>query len=346
MGIPRRRERGQVLVVFALSLTSILAVIGLLYTFGLVLTQRRALQTTADAASLRGSFQVLQELASDDLRDAQVLSEVVRFASLNGSVPSNSVLTAFYVDASGALLSPSVQVGSAPGGKFPSNARGTQITVQNQVQTILPNFLSGWQAVAVRDNATATARPTTLTSAGLVVPIAVSNSDALLAYSGHTTYNLFAANARTLDLTTTRRADLSANPALSYGSPATNAQFWSDGAHSGSWQMTEPGTVDLADALYHAEIATGLGANVSRQVLNDASGAADPAYALVMVPVYDTATSTSIHLVGFAEFKIRRDHLSAASAVGTFVPYATAPWGPYATPAVPDFGAALVSLVS
>lgn len=353
MGITPRRERGQVLIVFALTVTSILAVVGLLYTFGLVLGQRRTLQTAADAASLRGTWQVLQELGSDDLRDAQVLSSVVHFATVpvnglpaDGSSFDAPYLSAYYVDATGALISPSVQVGTAAGGKFPANARGVQVKVQNQVPTILPNFLAGWQAISVQDNATATARPTTLTSAALVVPIAASKSDMLGAYVGHTTYDLFGPNARTLDLTQTRPDSLPANPALSYGTQATNAQFWSDGNHTGSWQMTQPGVVDLADAIYHAEIATGLGTNVTRQALNDASGAADPAYALIMVPVYDTLTLTSIHVAGFAQFKIRRDHLTPTSAVGVFVPYATAIWGAPAAPVSPDFGAALVSIVS
>ena len=329
MGITRRRERGQVLIVFALTVTSILAVVGLLYTFGLVLAQRRTLQTAADAASLRGTWQVVQEVASDDFRDAQILAAVVHFATVpvNG-LSSDGSLSAYYVDAAGALLSPSVQVGTAAGGRFPFNARGVQVNVQNQVPTILPGFLGGGPVIVVSDNAAATARPTTLTSAGLVVPIAVSKSDMLLAYAGHNTYDLFGPNARTLDLTKTRPDSLPANPALSYGTQATNAQVWSDGKHTGSWQMTQPGVVDLADATYHAEIAAGLGANVTRQALNDASGAADPAYALIMVPVYDTLTSTSIHVVGFAQFKIRHDHLTPTSAVGVFVPYATAIWGP------------------
>jgi Flp pilus assembly protein TadG len=345
MGITRRGERGQVLIVFALTLTAILAVIGLLYTFGQVLTQRRALQTAADAASLSGTWQVLQELATDDLRDAAVLSEIQQFATTVNGLPSDG-LTAFYVNANGVLLSPSVQVGTAAGGKFPANARGVQATVNRLVSTVLPAFLSGLQALGVRDSATATARPTTLASASLVLPIGVSKADALIAYSSHSTYDLFGPNARTLDLTTTVGPGSTPNPALSYGTPAINAQFWSDGLHTGSWQMTQPGTTSLADAAYHAEIATGLLNNISRQVLNDASGAGDPAYALVTVPVYEPATITSVNIVGFVRLKIaRRDSITAASAVGTFVPYATAAWGTAVVPAS-DFGAALVSIVS
>ena len=247
MGITRRPERGQVLIVFALTVTAILAVIGLLYTFGQVLAQRRTLQTAADAASLSGTWQVLQELATDDLRDAAVLSQIVQFATTVNGLPSDG-LTAFYVNANGVLLSPAVQVGAASGGRFPANARGVQATVNRQVSTVLPTFLSGLQAVLVRDSATATARATTLASAGLVLPIAISKTDALLAYGNHSPYDLFGPNARTLDLTTTRGPGSTTNPALSYGTPAINAQFWSDGQHTGSWQMAQPGAVDLADA--------------------------------------------------------------------------------------------------
>lgn len=353
MGITPGRGRGQILIVFAITVTSILAAVGLLYTFGAVLTQRRALQAAADAASLRGSWQMLQELATDDLRDAQVMQQVVSFAIANGlpndASPSDTTyLTAFYVDAVGALLTPSVQVGSLAAGKFPFNARGVQITVANQVSTVLPNFLSGWRVMALRDSATATARPTTQTLAGPVLPIAVSTTDALAAFSHHTTFDLFALNAsRTLDLTTTKGPGSTPNPALSYGSAAVNAQVWSDGAHMGSWQMVSPGSVDLADAAYHAEMAAGLTTNISRQNLNDASAGADKAYGLVIVPLYDTATSTTLHVAGFAQMKLaHRDQISASKALGTFVPYALAAWAPYASPPATDFGAALVSIVS
>jgi hypothetical protein len=354
MGITPRRQRGQVLIVFALTVTSMLAVVGVLYTFGLVLDQRRVLQAGADATSLRGSWQVLRELASDDLNDTRVQIAVTKFATDNGSPPVAGYPKAVYIDAYGQEFCPSVAVGAAPGGSVPFKARGVQVTLQNQVPTLLPNFLSGMNALSVRATARATARPSTLAKGELVLPIAVSETEAQSAYSSHGSYNLFGVTARTLDLTKTKGPGSTSNPALSYGSPATNAQFWSDGRHSGTWQMSQPGTVDVADGAYHAEIATGLHDNVIRQnLLADTGGA----YALLTVPLYSgSAPLVTAAIVGFAQFKIRDAAITPASAVGTFVPYAVAPYGtvaahpavtPCVTPSLPgDFGAALVSIVS
>ena len=72
------------LVIFAITVVSMLTMVGLLYSFGLVLGQRRALQTAADASSLSGAWQVLLELASDNRSDSAVVSAIVQFATANG----------------------------------------------------------------------------------------------------------------------------------------------------------------------------------------------------------------------------------------------------------------------
>ena len=101
----------------------------------------------------------------------------------------------------------------------------------------------------------------------------------------------------------------------------------------------------MAGGQYFDSIATGLRDNVRRQALFDGES---QRYALILVPVWNTADSTAgtVHISGFAQMKVREVDISDTRTVGTFVPYATAPWGPYAAPAVPDFGAALVSIVS
>jgi Flp pilus assembly protein TadG len=338
----RAQDRGQVLVVFAITATSMLAVVGLLYSFGIVLAQRRSLQTAADAASLSGSWTVLTELASDDRRDGPVLTSIVQFATSNG-VPSDGTsadatyISSVYVDATGTALSPSTSVGS--GGSFPTTARGVRVTVKNQVPTILPNFLRIWE-VLVQDSAASVARPTTSpASATDVIPVGVLLSDAKNAFVGHTAYDLFAhplagGQAPTLNF--------AAAGAPTFGSLATNVQYWSDGQHSGTWQLSQPATVNLADAAYYDSVADGLENNVRRQALVDASGAA---YGLVTVPVYDTATSSALHIVGFAQLKLTGASITPTSARGIFVPYPAAAWG---TPVAPstDLGATLIRISS
>src|SRR6266851_8197235 len=183
----RAREPGQVLVIFAITVVSILTMVGLLYSFVLVLSQRRALQTAADASSLSGAWQVVLELASDNRSDSAVVSAIVQFATTNG-VPSDgtaadaSYISALYVDSSGASLTP---VGG--GGAFPVTARGVRVTVKNQVPTILPGFLNVWQ-VLVQDSASSVAKPTAPpAAANAAIPVGVLASDVQGAYSAHTT---------------------------------------------------------------------------------------------------------------------------------------------------------------
>jgi hypothetical protein len=327
-----------VLVIFAITVVSILTMVGLLYSFGLVLSQRRALQTAADASSLSGAWQVLLELASDNRSDSAVVSAIVQFATTNG-VPSDGTaadatyVSALYVDSSGASLTP---VGS--GGAFPVTARGVRVTVKNQVPTILPGFLNVWQ-VLVQDSASSVAKPTTPpAAANAVIPVAVLASDVQSAYSAHATYDLF---THPLSLGQPPSLDFSGSSAPAFGSPAANMQNWSDGQHTASWQLSQPGNVSLAGAAYYDSIAAGLHDNVRRQGLVDASGAA---YALVTLPVYDSSTSTNVHVVSFAQFKLRNADISSTSARGTFVPYAAAAWGTPVAPSI-DVGAALVALV-
>jgi hypothetical protein len=51
-----------------------------------------------------------------------------------------------------------------------------------------------------------------------------------------------------------------------------------------------------------------------------------------------------VHVVSFAQFKLRNADISSTSARGTFVPYAAAAWGTPVAPSI-DLGAALVALV-
>jgi hypothetical protein len=142
---------------------------------------------------------------------------------------------------------------------------------------------------------------------------------------------------------TTRTLDLSSAGAPTFGGSASmNEQYWSDGQHTGSWQLSS-GTVSLADATYHDSIAAGLRDNVRRQALPpDSNG---NAYGIVTAPVYDSATSTSVHIAGFVQLKIVGSTITSTRAPVLFVPYAV---GAFGTPQVPtpDLGASLVGIVS
>lgn len=324
-------------MLFAITSAAMLAMIGLLYSFGLVLEQRRALQGAADAASLAGTWQLLAELQSDNRCDASVNAAIVKYATANGVTSSG--IAAVYVDANGATLGSVGTLGTCPAGQFPATARGINVTVSGTSSTILPGFV-GVQSLGLRNTATAVAQPTQPPTASPVIPIAVSAS----AYSAHATYDLFAhpptgTSWATLDLTS---AGAPAYPTSGTPSPATESQYWSDGQHLGSWQLNQPATVKLAGAAYYDSVAAGLSDNVRGQALTDSAGRH---YALITVPVYDTVSTSpaAVHVVGFAQLKILATQITSTSAIGTFVPYASSAWGVPSVPS-PDLGNCLVVL--
>ena len=329
-----QQEQGQILVLFAITAAAMLAVIGLLYTFGIVLDQRRSLQGAADSASLAGTWQVLTELQSDNRCDANVLAAITKYASANG-VAANGI-TAAYVDAGGNTLATVGSLGTCPSAQFLPTARGVAVTVTGTVSTILPGFV-GALSETLRDSATAIAQPSQPPATAPVIPIAVSAS----AFSAHATYDLFAHPPSGLQWST---LDLSSAGGPTFSTQATEAQYWSDGQHLGSWQLSQPATVNLLNAPYYDSVAAGLSDNVRRQALSDSS---NRPYALVTVPMYDTVSTTpaAVHVVGFAQLKILGSQISATSAIGTFVPY---PAKAFAVPSVPspDVGATLVILTS
>ncbi|HLZ26139.1 MAG TPA: pilus assembly protein TadG-related protein [Chloroflexota bacterium] len=315
------------LVVFAITAASMLAVVGLLYTFGVVLAQRRSLQTAADAASLSGTWQIMQEWASDNRSDGAVLLAITRFATTNG-LPSDGTtadatyLSAWYLDASGGLLPTPNGVGSV-GTFIPAGARGVKVDVTNRVSQ-----------VTVKASASATARATQPPlTVSQVLPLAVNR----LAYVQQVTYDLFADHPQPGGWPTLN---------LSGAAPsAANEQSWSDGQNPVA--MTQPVDVTLADSAYFDSVVAGLRDNVRRQQLFDA---ANQPYALVTLPMYEPSmtTGTSVHIVGFAQMKIRAADIiggASPSATGTFIPYALVAYGTLSIPTF-DLGAALVGIVS
>jgi Flp pilus assembly protein TadG len=312
-----QHEAGQVLVVFAITAAALLGVIGLLYSFGLVLAERRTLQTAADAASLSGAWQVLSELQSDDRSDARVRAAVQRYASDN----SASTVSYEYVAADGTVLP-----NSEP---FNVLARGVRVTVDGSTSTVLPGLV-GMTGVSVSASATARAQPTASPGpASLVLPLAIAQAS----YAPHAQVDLFAG----------RRLDLTTIGATTTGVTSTNLQFWSDGQHNNG-SIAVNSDVSTISGTYNDSLAAGLADNIRRQNLRDAS---NRAYGIVSVALYDTATSASVHVVGFARLKLLGSDVSLSAARGMFVPYPAAAYGtPPPAGSFADFGAALVGLVS
>ena len=89
-------QRGQVLILTALSLVALMAALGLLLDGGNAYAQQRAVQNGVDAAANAGADVLAQRLAGVAKTDAQVLAAVTAISGPNAIAP-----TAFYTNVSG-----------------------------------------------------------------------------------------------------------------------------------------------------------------------------------------------------------------------------------------------------
>jgi Putative Flp pilus-assembly TadE/G-like len=149
----RSAQRGQMLVLFAVSLTVLCMGVGLVIDGGYGLAQRRATQNAADFAALAGARIVAEKIGGNtvDGTDANVRAAISTTVAANdgAAVTFGSPAGPEYIDASGA------SVGWVGRGTIPATAVGVTVPTQKRWQ---PFFL---RAVGVGDwtaSATATAR--------------------------------------------------------------------------------------------------------------------------------------------------------------------------------------------
>jgi hypothetical protein len=155
-GIRRRtdRPRGQILALFALTLTVLILGVGLVVDGGNALVQRRASQNAADFAALAGARIIAEKVGGDLVTgtDANVQLAITNAIQTNGgaTVTFGSPSGPRYIDDNGALLG---FVGANPA--IPATAAGVKLS---STRSWRPYFLgiigiSNWSASA---DATAT----------------------------------------------------------------------------------------------------------------------------------------------------------------------------------------------
>jgi hypothetical protein len=322
----QNRARGQVVVLFAVALIFVLGLLGLIFSWGFLLQERSRMQTVADAASMRATWQMMTELQSGRLSESQVLNATTAIASINdlptdNTVTNSTYLTAVYADANGVPISPTRTVSSS--GTFPTAARGVCVTARRDVSTTLPGFLGVSNAVTAA-YACALAYPVRgPQSSTLVVPVAVNTTDFRTAFTNSNTYDLFSPGTLptgTRPPSLDYRAGVN-NPdpgADDYGPVTTDLQYWSDGQHNNG-TLTVGGTVGLMGVLESASIAAGISDNIRRQGLVDGDG---QAYGLIVVPLWSSSQVTpspAVTIAGFGVMKVRATDVSASAVRGTFV---------------------------
>ncbi len=122
-----REERGQALVLLALSLTAVLSMSALIIDGGNAMAQQRATQNGADAASLSAATVLVEGMGGASRDDGDVLAAIQQSLSDNDSDLDGAV----YVDYENQV------VGTVGGGSIPSSAGGVTVTASRTFDTFL-----------------------------------------------------------------------------------------------------------------------------------------------------------------------------------------------------------------
>ena len=170
-----KRERGQILALFAISATVIILLVGLVIDGGNALSQRRVSQNTSDFAALAGARIVAQWIGNDTTNgtDANVKAAINTTVAANGGdaivygAPNGPV----YVDANGGVTG---YVGAgAPGAGPPANTVGVRVSSSKSFSTYFLGII-GWNTMNASSAATARGGFATGGPVGDVFPAGIS----------------------------------------------------------------------------------------------------------------------------------------------------------------------------
>jgi len=176
----RSRDRGQILILFAVAGTLVILGLGLVVDGGYALAQKRASQNASDFAALAGARIVSEWIGGDTSNgtDANVKLAIQNTLNINGATPVTFGAAGgpMYVNKNGAIVpsagSPASYVGN---GTIPAGAVGVKVTSS---RTWTPFFLgvagvSNWSAAA---DATAKGGWHAGGPSGIIFPAAIASS--------------------------------------------------------------------------------------------------------------------------------------------------------------------------
>ncbi|HLZ25759.1 MAG TPA: pilus assembly protein TadG-related protein [Chloroflexota bacterium] len=118
------RERGQIAVMFGLSMLAIIPLMGLIFDGGNIYVQRRTVQNAADAAALAGTHAMMKAVSPEnpvapDLTVADAVCKYLTMNSFGSDAQHTPTASAHFVDTSGTMLLPLVEL-------LPANCSGTR----------------------------------------------------------------------------------------------------------------------------------------------------------------------------------------------------------------------------
>src|SRR6476619_678718 len=131
---PDRASRGQILIMFALMLTALLGAVGLSVDLGMPFSERRTMQSAADAGALAGTRVVAK---SQQASPVSAWSEVQAVVNTNKmKVGTITSIDCNYVTDDGTLINPCTAT-------VPANATGVQVTVTENHPTYFMRVVPG-----------------------------------------------------------------------------------------------------------------------------------------------------------------------------------------------------------
>jgi Flp pilus assembly protein TadG len=170
---PDRSIRGQVVALFALSLTVVILVVGLVVDGGNVFLQRRDAQNAADLAAMAGTKRLADSYVKPGVPGDSVLSRIRTTMTANGcTAPAACTWTANYVGPrSGTTFT---DLGPVADGAPPSGPLGVRVSVTERPRTYFLGVI-GQTTWTVTTVATAIAGAIPGGPAAQVVPLAITD---------------------------------------------------------------------------------------------------------------------------------------------------------------------------
>jgi hypothetical protein len=168
---PRQRAEGQILVLFALGIITLLGGVALVIEGGNAYQNQRSVQNAADATSEAGAAMIARGLAGITKTDAQVAAAVAASAFSN-----NITASAYYtdwqgnpIDSTGAIVAPNlaVVVGASPSGAIPPNGQGVHASGTRTFGTTFGRVIGFNNFTATGDAIAVTGK----TNGGLFLPV-------------------------------------------------------------------------------------------------------------------------------------------------------------------------------
>jgi Flp pilus assembly protein TadG len=132
--IPDRASRGQILIMFAVMLTAMIGAVGLSVDLGIAFSQKRTMQSAADAGAYAGTRIVAKSRSGAPLSAWSDVQAVVAKNTMR--IGAISSIDCQYVTDSGSKLGPCTAT-------VPSNATGVEVVVQENHPTFFIRVIPG-----------------------------------------------------------------------------------------------------------------------------------------------------------------------------------------------------------